>query len=395
MRTYAKANEEQLFVKKEAVGQEGVMVRPDVTDRVLAVGVATTGQERELLEDEQIRGQRSRMSPLSCWVNPGEWSFTTYVKPSGVVGTKPEVDVLLEAALGRKCLTNSPAACANWSQGVLYVLDSSLTIPSFSLWRKVGTTVFAMMGCTVETLEISIAGDAIASLAWSGSFMRQFLAGESTLSQTEAKDATTLHVTHSKRFSDSNIRISVGDNTPATGYLITSIDYETDIITISPGLAEEETSGATVKGWYPTSGAVDTKKPICGKMGVVTIDTSQCVVLTATITLTNNIKYYIDEKNGLAYATAYGAPTFRDVNGTLTMYYAPAGSRYFYKADKREKDALIVPAGDVSGNRMRVFCPQIEYKAPVLSGDEEVMIELPFDAVGSAAGDDELRIAFD
>lgn len=395
MRTYAKANEEQLFVKKETVGAEGVMVSPVVTDRVLAVGVATTGQDRELLEDGQLRGQRSKSSPLSCWVNPGEWSFTTYVKPSGTLGVVPEVDVLLEAALGRKCVAGAPAACSNWIQGVLYVLDSSLTIPSFSLWRKVGTTVKAMMGCTVETLEIGIAGDAIASLAWSGGFMRQFIAGESTLSQTENIAATQIHVTHSKRFSDSNVRIIVGDNTPATGYLITSIDYDSDIITISPGLAAQETGGATVKGWYPTSGAVDTKKPICGKLGVVTIDTSQCVVLTATITLTNNIKYYIDEKNGLAYATAYGAPTFRDVNGSLTMYYAPAGSRYFYKADQREKDALIVPAGDVSGNRMRVFCPQIEYKAPILSGDEEVMVELPFDAVGSAAGDDELRIAFD
>ncbi|MBW2037193.1 MAG: hypothetical protein JRI41_06910, partial [Deltaproteobacteria bacterium] len=138
MRVFAKANEEILFVKKETTA--GSLVYPSATDAVLAVGAATVGQETEFLDDEQIREERSRRSPIKGRTMAGEWSFTSYIKPSGTKGTPPETDVLWECGLGTKTV--------NPGVSVVYSLSSG-TLPSFSLVRRVGHTVFFCAGCTV------------------------------------------------------------------------------------------------------------------------------------------------------------------------------------------------------------------------------------------------------
>lgn len=391
MKKFAYANEENIFAKKEVT--EGVLVYPSNNDAILAVGPATAGQETEFIDDGQIRGMRSRLSPIKGRENPGTWNFTTYVKPSGTAGTAPETDVLWECALGSKQI--------NAGVSVVYSLSSSSNLPSFSMLRRVGHTVFFMAGCTVNVCEITVAGGDIAQIAWSGEFMKWWMAGESVLASGASPGNSTLTVRDATRFSDEKARIQIAtdaggwDEGTGSGYLITDVDYDTNVITISPNVVTGGSAGNAVKGWYPSS-PVELGSPIHGALGVITIDNFNATILEAIITLTNNIKYYTDMKDGKLYPTVYGAPGYRDVNGTLRLYFYKYTTGYFYRSSEQVQDALIVPAGPVGvgGRRMQISCPQIEYKTPTISGDEEVMMELPFIAVGTTTGDDELTITF-
>jgi len=385
MKILSMGYEEEIYVVKETT--EGTLAYPTASELVLAVGVSTIGQEPELIDDEQLRGMRSRLSPIKGRVNTGEWAFTTYIKPSGVLGTAPEADVLFECLFGVKTVTPDTS--------VVYSLDSSSNLPSFSLWVKKGHTSFAMAGCTVNQGEFSITGNEIGQVAWSGQFMRWYKAGEATLQGTCANGASTCTVDHPERFSSSNTKITIGDDSNSgSGYTITNVNYVTGVITFTPVLAGAgEASGLNVYPWWPATGT-EVGRPVHGKLGICTIDGVSTKVLSASLTFVNNIKYYEDEKNGQLYPTSYEAVGFRDVTGTLQLYYYKGAAGYFYRAEEQVQDALIIPCGDVTGKIMRLTCPQIEYKAPNISGDEEVVMDLPFGALGTVVGDDEITCTF-
>lgn len=385
MKILSMGNEEEIFVKKETT--EGTLVYPTATDLVLAMGVSTIGQEPELIDDEQLRGMRSRLSPIKGRINIGEWSFITYVKPAGVLGTPPESDVLHECLFGTKQV--------NAGVSVVYGLDSTSNLPSFSLWVKKGHTVFGAEGVTVNQGEFNIVGNEIGQISWSGQFMRWYKAGEALLTAGVNNGATVCTVDRAERFSDSKIKIIIGDdNNSDNGYTITSINYDTNVITFTPGLAGAgETSGESVTPWWPTTGT-EVGRPVHGKLGICTLDGIDTKVLSAVITFVNNIKYYEDEKNGLLYPTTYEAVGFRDITGVLQLYYYKGAAGYFYRSEEQTKDALIVPCGDAAGKIMELSCPQIEYKPPALSGDEEVIMDLPFGALGTVVGDDEFSCTY-
>jgi hypothetical protein len=385
MKKFSLANEEELFVKKETT--EGTLVYPVASDKVLAVGAATTNQDGEFLDDAQVRPRRSRATPIRGRTNAGAWSFNTYVKPSGVLGTKPEADVLLECGMGKKT--------GGGASPIVYALDSTSNLPSFSLWRKVGHTVFSAAGATVNVADFSIAGNEIAQIAWSGEFMKWYYAGTAYLTGIAAPGDNHVHVNDATRFSGAGkIKVTVGaDTNGGLGYLVTGIDYVTNTLTVSPVLSAGAASLSAVAGWYPTSGT-EVGQPVHGKLGLVTIDSTPAVVLSGKITLTNNIKYYTDEKNNQMYPTIYGAPGFRDVTGSIQLYFYRNTSSYWYRSNSQIQDALILPAGNVPGRIMELSCPRIEYKTPTISGDTETMVELPFTAVASPAGDDEFTVTF-
>ena len=385
MKVFSLANEEEIFIKKE--DPEGTLVYPGATDYLLAMGVSTFGQDDELLDDGQLRGGRSRLSPIKGRTHPGNWNYTTYVKPSGALGTAPEADVLFEGLFGKKTV--------NEGASVVYSLDASVNLPSHSLWVKKGHSIFAMEGCTTNVGEFAVSGSEIGQIAWSGQFMKWYKAGTAKLTQDVLTGATTCVVDVAERFSTEKIKIQIGDDdNGGDGYLITHVNYDTKVITFTPQLAGAgESSGAKVKGWWPTTGT-EVGAPVFGALGICTLDEKNFKILSSVLTFTNNIKYYEDEKNGELYATTYEAIGWRDVAGVLTLYFYKGAKGYFYRSASQIQDALIIPCGDTPGKIMEISCPTIEYKTPSLSGDEEIIMELPYQAVGTVAQDNEITLTF-
>jgi len=380
---FAFANEEQAFVKLETAC--GILVKPSTANRIYSVGPVDFGFEQEDLEDGQIRSSASKVSPKKGRKNPGDFSFTTYVKPSGTPGLAPEHDVLFQCLMGVK--TPDP--------GVKTTYSLANQLDSFSLWLKKGHTAFALRGCTINSAEFSIAGEAIASIRWSGNSMETIWAGTETSPANLIASTTVIQLnTGGAALFCVGMYVSVGSDTNgAAGYAIINVNYNLDRITIGTPLATPQGIGATIAPWLPAAG-VEVGEPVLGKLGMVTIATTDAIIKSASLSITNNIKYYTDEKNNTLTAERFGRPKMREINGSLNLYFLKRGLSYFYRSAYQIANALVIPAGNVSGYIMELLVPYAEYKTPKISGDEELGQDLSFMALASGSGNDELSIVF-
>lgn len=381
---FALAQEEQVFIIKEDT--PGVFKKPSVNNRVLCVGLITTSQETEFLEDAQIRGfSRSRFSFLKGRRNPGTWSCRTYIKPSGTKGTAPEADVFFECLMGQK--TTVP------NTSVTYSLIST-QLPSFSMIRVVGPTTFFISGGTVNAAEFTISGGELGGITWSGQFMNLVFAGTTTATEAVSNGATSVVVDDIDSFFGIGSYIVLGEDTNnGAGYRITNINYSTSTLTFTPSAVSGCDAGDVIKGWYPTGSWAELGAPVHGKLGLATIEGTPAIILGATITITNNIKYYLETKNGYLYPTSYGAVGYRDVGGTLRLFFYTDATKFFTKSENIETEALVIPAGDTAGSIMELQLPNVQYLTPGLGGTEEIVLEIPIRALGSS-GDDEISIVF-
>lgn len=379
---FAFANEEEAFAIIEDTC--GTLKKPTAAgDRLYTVGPVDFAQENEFLDDDQVRAHASRFSPIKGRLTPGEWSCNSYVKPSGTVGIAPEHDVFFRALMGNAFAYSD----SHWK----YTLASQLD--SFSYWVKKGHTVIAMRGVTVEQAEFGIAGEEIAGIAWSGKYMEEHKAGTAVLHGNHGNSATVIFVQAGQsQLFDVGAYINVGTSTG--GHLIESINYTNDRITIATGLSGAQAGGATVDGWWPTAGD-ELGTPVHGKMGMVEIDNVEAVIISARVTIVNNIKYYENEKNNLWTAERYGRPKFRNVDGELELHFLEEGVSYWYRASHQIQNALLIPVGNVGGYIMQLYIPHAEYRTPKVSGEEEFTQNVPFIAVvETGTSNDEIEIRF-
>lgn len=379
---FAFANEEQAFAIIEDTC--GTLKKPTAAgDRLYTVGPTDFAQEGEFLEDGQVRASPSRFSAIKGRLTPGEWSCNTYVKPSGTVGTAPEHDVFFQALMGGAFAYHG----SHWKYRLASQLDS------FSYWVKKGHTVVAMRGVTVEEGVFGVAGEEIAGIAWSGKYMQEHKAGTTILVGNHGNAATAIkvHPGQSQLF-DVGAYINVGTSTG--GHLITAINYTNDIITIeAPGLVGAQYGGQTVDGWWPSVGT-ELGTPGHGKVGMVTIDNEEAIIISARVTITNGIKYYDNEKNNVMTAERFGRPKFRDVDGELELHFLEEGVSYWYRSGHQIQNALLIPVGNVGGYIMQLYIPYAEYRTPKVTGDEEFTQNVPWVAVASATMNDEIEIRF-
>ena len=381
---FALVNQEQCFVALENTC--GTLAKPTSADRCYSVGPVDFSQERELLPDQQIRPAASQLPYIKARLTPGEWKMSTYVKPSGTPGTKPEHAKLFRAAFGLETPSGSK---------VDYTLENQLD--SLSIWFKKGHTVFALRGATVEQAAFKVEGQSVAQVDWSGKFMERLWAGECPSDGTFGAGASQIKLASGGAVRYCNgmlVTIGTDDNSGA-GYTISNVNYTNDTFGITPTLATSQGTNPTIYPFWPTSSA-EVGEPAHGKLGLVTISSAQAIVLTANVTLTNNIKYYENEKNGVWTAERFARPLKRTIEGTITCYFLKAGLSYFYRADYRKFDALVIPVGNENGKIMEITIPYAQYKAPKITGTEEFEQELAFMAVsgGTYPYNDEMVVTF-
>lgn len=381
---FAYANEEAMFGIIE--DNCGVLKKPTSSDRMFTTGPVDFGQDQEFNPDEQIRETASESSRLKGRKMIGDFSLSSYVKPSGTVTTPPEMDALFQALLG-----------AGQVQGQTYEYTLANQLDSVSIWVKKGHTVFAFRGATIESAEFGIAGDVQAGIGWSGRFMEQLIAGTSKANGNYTNQSTiVLQATHAQRYSK-GMYITVGaDTNGGAGYLITGVNQTTHKLIISPALQQSPSAAGvdpTVSPWWPTAGN-EIGEPGHGKMGLVTIDNKDTVILSARVTLTNNIKYYENEKNDKWTSERFGRPGKRGVEGEIEINFLEEGPSYWYRAEYQISQGLIIPVGNVSGYIMEIHIPYAEYGTPKVLGEEEFTHNIPFVGVASASGNDEMKIVF-
>lgn len=381
---FAYANEEECFAIVET--SCGTLKKPTAGDRMYSTDPVAFKQAQNFEEDEQIRATASEFAPLKGVKNPGDWSLDSYVKPSGARGTPPEHDVLFQCLMGAGALVAGPP------RSYRYTLANQLD--AMSLWTKKGHTVFAFRGTAVEQAVFNVAGGELSKINWSGQYMEQLWAGTTVANDTCGAGSTVIQLnTGAAMLYVEGMYVEVGtDDNGGNGYLLTDVNYTNDTITI-PSLNTNQGVNPTISPWWPTSSA-EVGVPQHGKQGIVTIDNTPSVILSATVTLKNNIKFYIDEKNNVWTAERFGRPGKRMVTGNINHYFLERGATYFYKAEYEVSDALVIPVGNVAGFIMNINIPYARYETPEVSGDEEFEQPMDFKGIASAAGNDEINIVF-
>ena len=376
---FAFANEEEAFAVIEDTC--GTLKVPSVDDRIFTVGPVDTGQEREFKPDEQIRATPSRFSDIKARLIPGTWSFNSYVKPSGTVGVAPEHDALFQALMG-----------GSFALDTQYKYKLANQLDSFSLWVKKGHTVFACRGTTVNKAEVGISGEDIAGIAWDGQYMEEVRAGTGRINGALSGGETDIPVTLSiAQLYSVGAYVTIGSD--PTALRITDVNPNGGLISVTPGVTGAQAQYSTIAPWWPAA-AAEVGEPAHGKMGMVTINNEDAVIISARVTIVNNIKYYENEKNNVWTAERFGRPKFREVDGELELHFVEQGPGYWYRADNQIQDALVIPIGNVAGYIMQLYIPYEEYITPKVSGDEEFTHNIPWIAVASASMNDEIEIRF-
>lgn len=346
-----------------------------------AVKTLSTSMEfsQERVDRADARSTRSTQERITRRIE-ATWSAETYVVPSGAAGTAPDCRTLIKSAMGAETVGAS---------SVTYALTDTQAMTSMTLLRESSEVLSQRMnGCYTEEMTISGSGGEEPRISFSGTGINVVNTG--TSAATNGGSSTT---------GPCNVTANEGENFAAnslvkfSGGTIAEVDSVSgDVLTFKD--SESWASSETIIPFIPSSPTTD-GNPINGITGSITVAGNSDMPITAfEITLTNNIKFINDEAftdKGTDFV-----PGFRNVTGSLTVR---ARKDQIIELNKRKsfstRDIAIV-LGSTAGSILTIDMNQVEFgfSAVEIPEAEEATFTLPFTALGTTAGADELTLTF-
>ena len=98
--------------------------------------------------------------------------------------------------------------------------------------------------------------------------------------------------------------------------------------------------------------------------------------------------------NAQDYASDYGVPVPRMVEGKITLYFRKEDAKRFYDSAEFNSLAFVIPLGSVAGSICTINLPQVKIKAPNNTGEEERIQELDLLPFATASFEDEINIVY-
>ncbi len=385
---------EIIYAKEE--NSWGTPAYPSGSDAILLVSKGTSKQERgKLYSQERKLSYSETFDTVLGKFQPGEFSFTAYIKPSGSLGSEPGGAQLLQGLFGRENVV------ANTK--VEYLLAGySDSFPSFTIAHREDLLTKWLTGAVINSGEFRIvAGNEDASIfqgTFAGFFQKMLYAGEDTLQQGITPPSSSVVVSNARNFSI-GAKIQVGtDNNSGQGYEVTAINYGTNTLTVTPSVSTSQSVGASVKGFLPTPSV--SGNLVHGRLGIVQIKEgggsfADLKILEATIRLENSIKF-LDEKDNTDFSFTFVRAGARKVSlEGVKLFMRGDSAKWIYENWNAVQKVVHIPVGNTAGNRARFEFPKLEIKSyPELSGDEEIAVGIAFDVLASS-GDDEVKLVFD
>jgi hypothetical protein len=332
---------------------------------------------------EDWRPQRSIMERITRR-KVGSWSLEAYMLPSGTAGTAPDLGAVLEVAFGI-----APTVVGGTS--VTYNLTPNQNMGTFSAHQgfpiasgqAYGKTA---RGCWAESLGISINGTDAPRITAEGGCADVAHSGFGTSSATSSGTTITLQSGEGAYFQPGSFIIVQG------GDIRSVVSIAGDVLTVNSATAVS--TGHWVAAWQGVT-PVTVGAPLGGITGGITIGGDTVSAVSMDINLANNHKAIDDE--ALASTVEDYIPGFRSVTGTIAVRARGDYLKYMLRRQAFAPVAVNVTVGNVAGSRIKfnMAAVEIEYGEDQVPGDAEVTLQLPFKALGSSAGDNELVIAFD
>jgi len=388
-----------VFIKEETT--PGELIYPVATDVVNLIEQGSVKQPRIYKPDPQLRNTLSKLPPVKGPYMVGEFAIAYLIKPSGSGGVAPRCGVLLKSLMGIETIVGGTS--------VEYTLAPVGTaLVSFSIAFRQGHIVFWCAGAysNVGTFPVE-AGEsdaALGQMSLTGPYLSMVWAGTTDVNDVAGYEAldTDITVTNAKVFKvGAKIEFQLADlsweDNAGAGYLISAIDYDTDIVTIE-ALVGSVPDNAEVRGFLPT--ATDSGTIVHGAYGQVTenIDADGAAdldILKAEIVVNNNLTVIGDEKVNSDYPSSIVKAGNREIAITVDEVVKKGYAKYFYFTDNQATYSMIMPVGDTSDYRYTINAPQAEFMTPDITGDEELTGSRVGEAFATSAYDDELSIMFD
>jgi hypothetical protein len=172
--------------------------------------------------------------------------------------------------------------------------------------------------------------------------------------------------------------------------VVVTADSSRPSFTVDASVTENDAS--EVIPYAPTE--VTAGSPIAGIAGSVTYDSDFLYVTGLEVSLKNNFRPLDDV--ALAEYPPDFVPGFREVTGNITLRARKDWVVHVANRLEYSTQALTVVLGSVAGAKLTISVPyaELDYSAiDVPAGDGEVVLTLPFVALGSS-GEDELALTF-
>ena len=388
---------------------------------------ATNSSEITLNEMESAAGvSRRGRRAFNDSLAPGEWSFSTYVRPftaagasqgTGSADSAAEVHAVEEVLWALMAGANNYAS-AKYDKGgtdvlipgasnmtVNFTSSNVSTLSTFNLYFVLGNanrTVMKLDGCVVGEASIDFDIDGIATIAWSGN-----CANLLDFSGSVHTD-NTLPI-HTDVTADSS-SIAIGDvwldaNDGHRLYVMTNV-----------------TNGSEAATEYVNEAITDTTNFIRNRLTVLTVtptsqdpdndsanelEASYNLTLTGgNVTISNNITFITPEELGIVNVPIGHVTGTRNVSGSFTCYLtedtsATNVSRDFFE-DLRaitnvvtNSFALVFKIGGASGTGLELNMATAHVEIPTHSIEDVISLETNFQALPSTiVGTDELALTY-
>lgn len=262
------------------------------------------------------------------------------------------------------------------------------TSPSFSMWTKTDHLVQGLSGCTASEMKLDLNNEGAAMLTFSGQGMEMVWAG--TSAAAGATTSTALIVDDASLYSPGARiwNVTTGATNSGDGYVIMSIDYATDTLTLDDAIVA--TTNDVIAGYLPTGTAK--ADPIESKDTVITIDGAVAKIRTSTYTVSAPKNYLVDEI-GTAYPEEY-VEDVRKVTADFNLYCKPATVKYIRDGYEANEFVFNATLGDTEGSIMEIYNARCRTTAPEIGVDGPTMtLSMTMTALGTL-GEDSCDIVF-
>ena len=312
------------------------------------------------------------------------WSCESYLLPAGST-TAPDIDPLIEGAMG---------GAFGASTAKTYKLSDSNALPTVHMART-ANDVFRedLFGCWVEEMSISASGGEEPKISFSGGAFNYVLTGTGTTEGT-GSSATSL-VTESGNGVNFMVGSVISFNSLADKIVTAK---STDTLTIA------SSSWSDAQAITPTTYTETTAgNPLNGIGGSLTLNSVTLPVTAFDVTITNGVKPLSDaafEKGTSDFIAGY-----RSVKGNISVrarkdFIKSLAQRYVQTTATAGPSFSSVPIrvdlGSVSGKQVVVFVDtaELDFAAIDVPEAEEAILNIPFTALATSGGGDEIRIAW-
>ena len=359
-------------------------LKPAATDAFRARSI-TMGDVKNRVFPGDRRGTRSRVERIEGRQPVIPWSAQVVFRPSGALGTAPDIGDLLKLALGVETITGSTS--------VVYTPLKDPTAIYATIYRKGTSMVELVHGAIVQTLRISWSGDDFVTMDFSGIARNFAEAGTTTTSGTNATTASTGVTVADADFLRAYGVVSVGAfNASGAGFQIASVNYTTEGIVLDATVTYN--TGQTVAPYLPTATLTGNPLHSAGR-ATLSLDGGATTIgnLSGFIEIATGLDLWNREAQSSSAVDVFMASQ-REVSFGFEILNKKAESYLLSLFSRKVSQDLQIILGDTSTEKLKIdmdVC-QIDPSPRDLPESGPGTISLTGVALASSAGEDEITL---